>query len=54
MLRSGQRLSGSAGPDRVVFALRERATLLGGTLDANQTDCTFRLDATIPYGGHQS
>ena len=33
-----------------VIGMRERATLLGGTLDAGRVDDTFRVRACIPYG----
>jgi signal transduction histidine kinase len=31
--------------------MRERATLLGGSLDVEHVDGTFRVHARIPYGG---
>ena len=33
--------------------MRERATLLGGDLDARRANGTFRIRARIPYGGHR-
>jgi signal transduction histidine kinase len=33
--------------------MRERATLLGGRLDARSVDGAFRVHARIPYGGHR-
>jgi len=36
-----------------LVGMRERATLLGGDLDADRTNGTFRVRATIPYGGHR-
>ena len=35
-----------------LIGLRERATLLGGRLDASGANGTFRVRAQIPYGGH--
>jgi signal transduction histidine kinase len=34
-----------------LIGMRERAALLGGTLEAGRVDGTFRLRATIPYRG---
>jgi signal transduction histidine kinase len=34
-----------------LIGMRERATLLGGELDAGRVNGTFRLRATIPYRG---
>jgi signal transduction histidine kinase len=31
--------------------MRERAVLLGGTLEAGADQAVFRLRATLPYGG---
>ncbi|MBA3779888.1 MAG: histidine kinase [Chloroflexi bacterium] len=36
-----------------LIGMRERATLLGGTLEANGADGQFRVRARIPYGGPQ-
>jgi signal transduction histidine kinase len=33
--------------------MRERAILLGGSLDAERANGVFRLRARIPYGGHR-
>jgi signal transduction histidine kinase len=33
--------------------MRERATLLGGDLDADRVDGTFRIRARLPYGGQR-
>ena len=30
--------------------MRERAALLGGTLDVSASNGTFRVDARLPYG----
>jgi signal transduction histidine kinase len=37
-----------------LIGMRERATLLGGTLDAERSNGTFRVCARIPYGGHRA
>jgi signal transduction histidine kinase len=34
-----------------LVGMRERATLLGGNLEADRADSTFRVRAQIPYGG---
>lgn len=34
-----------------LIGMRERATLLGGTLDAERSNGTFRVHAHLPYGG---
>jgi hypothetical protein len=34
--------------------MRERATLLGGDLDAAGVNGTFRVHARVPYRGHQT
>jgi signal transduction histidine kinase len=34
-----------------IVGMRERATLLGGSLDAGATDGRFRVQARLPYGG---
>jgi signal transduction histidine kinase len=36
-----------------LIGMRERATLLGGSLDAERANRTFRLRACLPYGGHR-
>ncbi|WP_171074117.1 sensor histidine kinase [Nonomuraea basaltis] len=36
-----------------LIGMRERATLLGGSLDAERTGDGFRVRARIPYGGHR-
>ena len=36
-----------------LIGMRERASLLGGSLDAGRVDGTFRVRARIPYGGHR-
>ncbi len=41
------RTSGGHG----LIGMRERATLLGGSLDADRANGTFRLRAHLPYGG---
>ncbi len=35
-----------------LIGMHERATLLGGSLDAGRVDGAFRLRAQLPYGGH--
>ena len=35
-----------------LVGMRERATLLGGSMDAERADGVFRVHARIPYGGH--
>jgi hypothetical protein len=34
--------------------MRERASLLGGRLDAWRSNGTFRISALIPYGGRRA
>jgi signal transduction histidine kinase len=50
MLADGARRSGGG---HGLIGMRERATLLGGSLDAERTNGAFRLRARIPYGGHR-
>jgi signal transduction histidine kinase len=33
--------------------MRERAALLGGTLEADRGDGVFRLEARLPYRGRE-
>jgi signal transduction histidine kinase len=35
-----------------LIGMRERATLLGGALDTDRANGTFRLRVRLPYGGH--
>jgi signal transduction histidine kinase len=42
-----------AGGGHGLVGMRERATLLGGTLDAERAGGAFRVRARIPYGGHR-
>jgi signal transduction histidine kinase len=35
-----------------LIGMRERATLLGGSLEAGRANGTFRVRARLPYGGH--
>jgi signal transduction histidine kinase len=35
-----------------LIGMRERATLLGGGLDAERSNGTYRVRARVPYGGH--
>ena len=37
-----------------LIGMRERATLLDGTLDAERSNGLFRVRARIPYGGHRA
>jgi signal transduction histidine kinase len=37
-----------------LIGMRERATLLGGSLDTARANGAFRLRARIPYGGHRA
>jgi signal transduction histidine kinase len=37
-----------------LVGMRERATLLGGSLDVESADGAFRVRARIPYGGHRT
>jgi signal transduction histidine kinase len=46
---SAPRSSGGHG----LIGMRERATLLGGTLDTERAHGAFRVRARIPYGGHR-
>jgi signal transduction histidine kinase len=34
-----------------IVGMRERAALLGGTLDMSAADGRFRIHARLPYGG---
>jgi signal transduction histidine kinase len=43
-----------SGGGHGLIGMRERATLLGGTLDAERAHGGFRLRARIPYGAHRS
>jgi signal transduction histidine kinase len=45
---SAPRASGGHG----LIGMRERATLLGGSLDAGRANGAFRVRARLPYGGH--
>jgi signal transduction histidine kinase len=47
--RSSPRSGGGHG----LIGMRERATLLGGSLDAERANGAFRLRARIPYGGYR-
>jgi signal transduction histidine kinase len=42
------RITGGHG----LIGMRERATLLGGSLETDRTNGNFRLRAKLPYGGH--
>lgn len=41
-----------SGGGHGLIGMRERATLLGGTLHAERVNGVFRVHAQIPYGGH--
>jgi signal transduction histidine kinase len=41
-----------SGGGHGLIGMRERATLLGGSFDAERANGTFRVRARIPYGGH--
>jgi signal transduction histidine kinase len=43
-----------SGGGHGLVGMRERATLLGGRLDADGVNGTFRVRAQIPYGGHRA
>jgi signal transduction histidine kinase len=43
-----------SGGGHGLVGMRERATLLGGRLDADGANGTFRVFAQIPYGGHRA
>ena len=45
------RATASMAGGRGLMGMRERAILLGGSLDADRADGTFRVRARIPYGG---
>lgn len=42
-----------SGGGHGLIGMRERATLLGGTLDAERVNGAFRVRARIPYAGHR-
>ncbi len=46
----GARSSGGHG----LVGMRERASLLGGSVDADRVDGAFRLRAQLPYGGRRA
>jgi signal transduction histidine kinase len=48
--RAAPRSGGGHG----LVGMRERATLLGGSLEANRANGAFRVHARIPYGGHRA
>ena len=43
----------TAGGGHGIVGMRERAALLGGSLDVGATDGVFRLRARLPYGGER-
>jgi signal transduction histidine kinase len=42
-----------SGGGHGLIGMRERASLLGGDLEAERADGVFRVHARIPYGGHR-
>jgi len=48
--KAGPRSGGGHG----LIGMRERATLLGGSLDAERANGAFRIRARIPYGGYRA
>ena len=42
-----------SGGGHGLIGMRERAVLLGGSLDADRANGAFRVHARIPYGGHR-
>ncbi len=51
-VRAGDRARSSGGHGLV--GMRERATLLGGSLDAQRVNGAFRLRARLPFAGHRA
>jgi signal transduction histidine kinase len=43
-----------SGGGHGLIGMRERATLLGGSLDVERANGAFRVRARIPYGGHRA
>jgi signal transduction histidine kinase len=43
-----------SGGGHGLIGMRERAVLVGGSLDAGHTNRAFRVNARIPYGGHRA
>jgi signal transduction histidine kinase len=43
-----------SGGGHGLIGMRERATLLGGSLDTERANGAFRVRARIPYGGHRA
>jgi signal transduction histidine kinase len=43
--------SANGGTGHGIVGMRERAQLLGGTLEARSLDGRFRVRARLPYGG---
>jgi signal transduction histidine kinase len=41
------------GGGQGIVGMRERASLLGGSLDAGASDGLFRVRARLPYGGEE-
>jgi signal transduction histidine kinase len=45
--------NGDAGGGHGIVGMRERASLLGGSLEAGGSDGVFRVRARLPYGGEE-
>jgi signal transduction histidine kinase len=45
--------NGNAGAGHGIVGMRERASLLGGSLDAGASNGVFRVRALLPYGGEE-
>ena len=45
--------NGDAGAGHGIVGMRERASLLGGSLDAGASNGVFRVRARLPYGGEE-
>ncbi|MGH9248729.1 MAG: sensor histidine kinase, partial [Acidimicrobiales bacterium] len=43
--------TGHHGGGHGLMGMRERATLVGGSLDAGRANGAFRVHAHLPYGG---
>jgi signal transduction histidine kinase len=44
----------SSGGGHGLIGMRERATLLGGSLHSERSNGVFRISARIPFGGHRA
>jgi signal transduction histidine kinase len=52
-VRTDAATASRAGGGHGIIGMHERATLLGGTLEAHRRDGHFRVHAEIPAGGHR-